>query len=83
MDSEVERDGGGDALWNLALVTMSMCMIAYMCLLSKVLSACDTRQAVKGGGAYKYKKDSFMHIASSAKLAAATVLAIFVITLFA
>ena len=83
MDSEVERDGGGDALWNLALVTMSMYMIAYACLLSKVLSACDTRQAVKGGGAYKYTKDSFMHIASSAKLAAATVLAIFVITLFA
>src|SRR3984957_14195773 len=83
MDSEVERDGGGDALWNLALVTMSMCMIAYMCLLSKVLSACDTRQAVKGGGAYKYVKDSFMHIISSAKLAAATVLAIFAITVFA
>jgi len=52
IDSEVERDGGGRALWNLPLVSMSMYMIVYAGLRSKLLSACDTRQAVKGGGAY-------------------------------
>jgi len=83
IDSEVERDGGWQALWNLALVSMSMYIIAYVRSLNKVVSACDTRQVSEGLGASRHTKDSFMHIASSAKLASATVLAIFAITLLA
>src|ERR1700675_4744989 len=62
---------------------MSMFMIAYICSLSKVMSACDTRRPLESIGASRHTKDSFMHITSSAKLAAATVLAIFVISLLA
>jgi hypothetical protein len=64
------------------LASMSMCMIVYTCSLSKVLSACNTRQALEGLAASP-TNDSFMQIPSRAKLAAATVLAIFAITLLA
>ena len=38
---------------NLVFISMSIYMIVYgRPPLSKMLSACDTRQAVKGGGAY-------------------------------
>ena len=60
-----------------------MYIIVYSRSLSKVVSACDTRQALEGLGASQHTKDSFMHITSSAKLAAATVLAIFAMTLLA
>jgi thiol-disulfide isomerase/thioredoxin len=83
IDSEVEPDGGWQALWNLALVSMSMYMIVYNRSLSKVVSARDTRQALEGLGASQHTKDSFMHITSSVKLGAATVLAILAITFFA
>jgi thiol-disulfide isomerase/thioredoxin len=58
-------------------------MIAYSRSLSKVVSAYDTRQAWEGIGLPRTHKDSSMQITSSAKLAAATVLAIFAITLLA
>jgi hypothetical protein len=58
-------------------------MIAYSRSLSKVVSACDIRRALEVVVASQHTKDSFMHITSSAKLAAATVLAIFAITLLA
>jgi hypothetical protein len=56
-----------------------MYMIAYNGSLSKVVSACDTGRALESLGASQHTKDSFMHIAPSAKLASATVLAIFAI----
>src|ERR1035437_10126646 len=62
---------------------MSMCIIAYSRSLSKVVSAFDIRRALEVLGASQHTKDSFMHIAPSAKLAAATVLAIFAITVLA
>jgi hypothetical protein len=40
---------GWQALWNLALVSMSMFMIAYARSLSKVASACDTRRGKASG----------------------------------
>jgi thiol-disulfide isomerase/thioredoxin len=58
-------------------------MVVYIRSLSKVMSASDTRRPLESLGASRHTKDSFMHITSSAKLAAATVLAIFAITLFA
>ena len=60
-----------------------MYMIAYNGSLSKVVSACDTGRALESLGASQHTKDSFMHIAPSAKLASATVLAIFAITVLA
>jgi thiol-disulfide isomerase/thioredoxin len=83
IDSEVEPAQGWQAFWNLALVSMSMYMIAYSRSLSKVVSACDIGPALESLGASQHTKDSFMHITSSAKRAAATVLAIFAITLLA
>jgi thiol-disulfide isomerase/thioredoxin len=58
-------------------------MIAYLCSLSNIVFACDARLALEGPGASQQAKDSFMNVTSSAKLAAATVLAIFAITLLA
>jgi thiol-disulfide isomerase/thioredoxin len=83
IDSDVERDDGWKALRNLALASMSMYIIVYGRSLSKMGSACGTRQALEGPGASPHTKDSFMPTTSSAKLAAATVLAIFAITVLA
>src|SRR5580704_13252330 len=58
-------------------------MVVYIRSLSKVISACDTRRPLESLEASRRTKDSFIHITSSAKLAAATLLAIFAITLFA
>jgi hypothetical protein len=58
---------------------MSMYMIVYNRSLSKVVAACDTGRALESLGASQHTKDSFMHIAPSAKPASATVLAIFAI----